>query len=121
MTSAKYNPDGWSEKASEANVGDITEGVVTEIEEGTLGGFVKSWEKFDSSGESKKDQPAIMVKTSAKGASLMIALPPNGVKEYHTRSKMAQYVRTYKKPPFVGQKVKAMCNEDGFYNLILAK
>jgi len=114
-----YNPSGWTEKEVENKAGDIVDGVVTDIDDGTLGKFVKNWETFDKSGKSKPSQPAILVKTDAKGASLMIALPEG--KEFHPRSKMAQYVRTYKKPPFVGQKVKAMSDENGFYNLVLGK
>ena len=115
----KYNAEGWVEKEIENKAGDIVEGTVSEIEDGTLGKFVKDFSKFDKSGKSNKEQPAILVKTSAKSASLMIALPEG--KDYHPKSKMAQYIRTYKKAPFIGQKIKAMSDENGFYNLILAK
>ena len=89
---------------------------IVSVSEGTLGGFVSDWEKFDPEGRSDKDQPAIEVKTTA-GSKLLIALPagPNA----HPRSKMGLWIKKYGRAPHVGQEVTSTPNADGFYRIVL--
>ena len=89
---------------------------VIAVTEGTLGGFVKDWEKFDPEGRSDKEQPAIEVTTASK-ARLMIALPAG--KNAHPRSKMGQWIKKYGKAPHVGQEVTSTPNSEGFYRIVL--
>lgn len=89
---------------------------VISILEGTLGGFVAEWEKFDPKGQSDKAQPAILVKTKA-GSEMLIALPKTD--EAHPRSKMGQWLAKYGKAPHVGQEVTSTPNKDGFYRIVL--
>lgn len=109
-----YEPSKYTAKVVEEGV--ETEDVVTDIIEGTKGQFIKAWDKYNSNGNSKKEDPAIQVKTKM-GSDLMIALPANG--EYHPKSMMGMWVLTYKKPPYIGQKIKSFTDANGFYRIFL--
>jgi hypothetical protein len=111
-----YNPDGWTEK--EVNAGAISETEVSEIKNGVLKDFVKDWSTFDKAGTANPEQTAILVKTGA-GASMLISLPEG--KTYHPNSKLGKWIKTYKKAPYKGQKVKVMTDENGFNNILLSK
>lgn len=111
-----YNGSGYK-LGKEEKRPTLDDDKVVKIEDGTLGGFVKDWEKFDPEGRSEKDQPAIQVTTQA-GSRLMIALPAGNAA--HPRSKMGQWIAKYGKAPFVGQEVTSSPNKEGFYRIILS-
>lgn len=112
----KYEAEGWKETKIE--VGKIIDTEVTSIDEGKISSFVKDWGTFDKTGSADPNQEAIQVKTDI-GASVLIALPKT--KEFHPKSKLGKWIKTYGKAPFVGQKVRAMTDTSGFFNVVLAQ
>lgn len=113
----KYDPNGnWKEAKIE--VGKIVETEVLEIKEGPMDSFVKDWATFDKSGSANPKQDAIHVMTDT-GASVLIGLPKTT--DFHPKSKFGKWIKTYGRPPYVGQKVRAMVDSSGFYNVVLAQ
>lgn len=117
-----YDPNKYTEKKVEARdkveEGTIKDDEVIEVVEGTMAKFIKNWEAYvaKASGDVDPNAPAIQVKTML-GARYTITLPTSS--EYHPKSKFGQWVKNYKKPPFVGQKVKSVANEDGYFNVLI--
>jgi hypothetical protein len=110
-----YNSEGWKETKIE--VGKILETEVLEIKEDKISTFVKNWDTFDKTGSADPNAPAILVVTSV-GANVLISLPKG--KDYHPKSKLGKWIKTYGKAPYLGQKVRAMVDSSGFYNIVLA-
>lgn len=112
-----YKPENVEvKKVEKREEGIEVEDEVTEIKDGTLGSFIKDWETYNKNGNSKKDDPVIYVCCST-GARKIVKLTPDG--KYHPKSTMGSWMKTYKKAPFVGQKVKSVTNENGFFEIVL--
>lgn len=117
-----YDANQYTEKKVETKEkleeGVIKDDEVMEILEGTMSKFIKNWEAYvaKASGDVNPEQPAIQIKTHL-GARYVITLPAG--KEYHPKSKFGLWVKNYKRPPFVGQKIKSVTNEDGYFNVLI--
>lgn len=117
-----YEPNSYVEKKLEprekVNEGTVKDDEIISVEEGTLGKLIKNWDAYvaGSQGEPDPNQAAIEVK-SVLGARMTISLPKT--KEYHPKSNFGKWAKRYKSPPQVGQKVKVIANENGFFNFLL--
>lgn len=117
-----YNPGALSEaetaEKDTSSKGRMVETEVTQILEGRVRDFVRDFEKYKrgSKGKASMDDPAIRVITSFK-AALMITLPKDNI--VTQKSFLGRWKRTYGDYPKVGQKVKAICNNRGYYDIYL--
>lgn len=112
-----YKPEDVKVKKKEKREEGIEiEDEVTKVDEGIMGSFIKNWESYNTNGQSNKDDPALCV-TCQSGARKIVKLRSDN--QYHEKSGMGMWVKTYKKAPFVGQKVKSVTNENGFFEIVL--
>ncbi len=122
------NPDGQCdlscyEIASEEEVenekemdGAQHEAVVVDIEQGTVGDFVRNPDKWNGNLDVKCVN---VIGESENGVSFgkIITLPEEGYK-VHPQSNLGKYISLYKKPPHIGQKVMTI-TKNGFQRLLL--
>lgn len=112
-----YKPEEVSvKKIEKREEGLEVEDEIVKVEDGTLGSFIKDWDTYNKNGQSKKEDLAICVFGST-GAKKIIKLREDN--QYHPKSAMGVWLKTYKKAPYVGQKVKSVTNENGFFEIIL--
>jgi hypothetical protein len=101
--------------------GEVSDTVVSKIEEGVISDFIPKDKLQFSEGEEDREeratQPAVQVST-ANGARKIIALP-RGSNQLHPKSSLALWHKTYKAYPFVGQKVQTETDDKMFQRIVL--
>ncbi len=104
----------------QAKAGDRVDGVVTQIQEGTLKDFL-SPDQLEKWTNCKPEDPAICVVVSladGKGEkSQLFRLPTDNV--VSPRSNLAKWKKSYGEFPTVEQKVFLLYNTEGFLNFVL--
>jgi len=115
-----YEPNSYVEKKSKNEVGKTYEDKIASVNEGTLASFIKDWETFKSKCEHPPDanQPTLEVR-SELGAKKLIALPVG--KEYSPKSNFGRWIKNFKAPPQIGQEVRVIVDDDGFFQFLLLK
>ena len=97
------------------------DGIVIRIEEGTVKQFY-SPEALAKYEDRNPEAAAINVVVEHQynnvptQRSKTITLPPNN--KAHPKSSMAKWIKQYGKPPEVGQQVKLVANEKGYFEIL---
>lgn len=110
-----YTPEKYVEVET-PKPGTMEKTVIKLVEEGTIGQFVKDFDKYNKEGNSSPEDPAILV-TCENGANKMFTLPKEG--KVSKRSNLGRFKSTYGSYPKEGLEVNTIADEGGFFNIVM--